>query len=146
MCFYCFFYIIYFIFIFNYLHYFFYVKCDFVYLFEENTSRLCLGVREEKFEKRMVFHKTKNNLSSFEYLEALPRGLFIILNLFWACFVKNPKLKPSIFLQNRAFRCNLFLPYFDSAQYDKKRISTAIAHARCVRSSSIFLMRSYGAP
>jgi len=27
-------------------------------LFEENTSRLCLGVNEEKFEKRMVFHNT----------------------------------------------------------------------------------------
>ena len=27
-------------------------------LFEANTSRLCLGVNEEKFEKRMVFHNT----------------------------------------------------------------------------------------
>jgi len=52
-------------------------------LFEENTSRLCLGVREEKFEKRMIFHKTKNKLSSFEYLEALPRGLFIELYLIY---------------------------------------------------------------
>ena len=30
----------------------------FGFLFEENTSRLCLGVNEEKFEKRMVFHNT----------------------------------------------------------------------------------------
>ena len=58
-------------------------------LFEENTSRLCLGVREEKFEKRMVFHKTKNNLSSFEYLEALPRGLFILINSLNAFSIKS---------------------------------------------------------
>ena len=62
-------------------------------LFEENTSRLCLGVREEKFEKRMIFHKTKNKLSSFEYLEALPRGLFIELYLIYfriSVFSHNP--------------------------------------------------------
>ena len=33
-------------------------KSTLLSLFEENTSRLCLGVNEEKFEKRMVFHNT----------------------------------------------------------------------------------------
>jgi len=47
------------------------------FLFEENTSRLASGSKEEKFEKRMVFHKTKNRISSIEYLGALPRGSFI---------------------------------------------------------------------
>ena len=32
-------------------------------LFEENTSGLCPGVKEEKFEKRMVFHNTLKKCS-----------------------------------------------------------------------------------
>ena len=31
---------------------------------QKNSSRLCLGVKEEKFEKRMVFHQTKNKIIS----------------------------------------------------------------------------------
>jgi hypothetical protein len=46
------------------------------FILKEYSEALPRGQRG-KFEKRMVFHKTKNKLSSFEYLEALPRGLFI---------------------------------------------------------------------
>jgi len=43
------------------------------YLFEENSSRS----KEEKFKNGWFFIKTKNKVSSFEYIEALPRGLSI---------------------------------------------------------------------
>jgi hypothetical protein len=74
-------------------------------LFEENTLRLASGSKEEKFEKRMVFHKTKNRISSIEYLEALPRGSFILLNIFAKIF----KMKKSLLLFSIVslfFSCN----------------------------------------
>ena len=102
--------------------------------------------RKKRFSVGVLYVFCNSHLSLRGTKQSVPICyIFIILNLFWACFVKNPKLKPSIFLQNRAFRCNLFLPKL----FPSKKKDFHCNRSRKYAYITIFIfltLRSYGAP